>query len=494
MTGVDSSEAERAVRERVGRTVRGKYRIDRVLGIGGMAAVYAATHRNNKRFAIKMLHDEFARNAEICRRFTREGYVANSVGHAGAVAVLDDDVAEDGAPFLVMELLEGHPLEDLLERLGRLPYAFVLGVGEELLDVLAAAHAKGIVHRDIKPANVFVTTAGQLKVLDFGIARMREGQQEQSHTQTGVTLGTPSYMAPEQALGRANLVDARTDLWAVGAVLFRLVSNRLVHEAETLQEALVFAATKPAPSLAVIVPDVPPAIAAIVDRGLAFQKEARFQSAEEMRAATHEAHQALAPGSSSRASLVSFMATLPALAPTLRPPPSGTGAAHGAEGGEFAGHAVTDAGRTPGPVHRQTAPEAETLLAGQVSVATGRRRSRWPLAAGAGALGLAVIGVLLATRGTTGASRGSAPETSSAAAEPVGVAPSRPPAPEPSASQDVGPAMVASASASVAPSTSAFASQVATSKPQGLGVRPAGPKKSTPAATRTGPSKSIYDP
>jgi serine/threonine-protein kinase len=491
MTGVDSSEAERAVRRRVGRTVRGKYRIDRVLGIGGMAAVYAATHRNNKRFAIKMLHDEYARNAEICGRFTREGYVANSVGHAGAVAVLDDDVAEDGAPFLVMELLEGHALEELAERLGRLPYDVVLGIAHELLDVLAIAHAKGIVHRDIKPANVFLTTAGQLKVLDFGIARMREGQREQSHTRTGVTLGTPSYMAPEQALGRVNLVDARTDLWAVGAVLFKLISNRLVHEADTLQEALVFAATNPAPALAAVVPDVPPAIAAIVDRALAFQKEARWQSAVEMRAAVHEAHQALATGSSPRTSLDSFMASLPALAPTLKPPPIDSSAAPHAEYRGVATGAANDTGGTPKVVRSRTAPEGETLLAGQVSVASSGRRLRWPLAAVAGVLGLGAIGLLFAARSTTGASRGSVPEGSSATATPVGAAPSRSPPPEPSASQDVAPAIVASVSASGAPSSSV--SQVAASKPQGLGVRPAGPKTPAPTATRR-PSKSIYDP
>jgi serine/threonine-protein kinase len=286
-----------------------------------------------------------------------------------------------------------------------------------------------------------------------------------------------------------SLVDARTDLWAVGAVLFNLVSNRLVHEAETLQEALVFAATNPASALAAVVPDAPPAIAAVVDRALAFHKEARWQSAEEMRAAVQEA---LATGSLPRPSLVAFMASLPALAPTLRPPPIDEEPARRPEDAESTTEAVNDTGRTPEAARSRTAPEGDTLLAGQVPVASSRRRSRWPLAAGAGALGLGAIGLLFAPRGTTGPSRRSPPESASLTAAAVGAAPSWPPPSEPSASQGVPPSIAASVSASGAPSTSA--SQVAAPKPQALGVRPAGPKKPAPTATRTGPPKSIYDP
>jgi serine/threonine-protein kinase len=150
---MSEDESLTLARARIGNVLRGKYRIDRVLGIGGMAVVYAATHRNKKRFAIKMLHPELSLRENIRTRFLREGYVANSVGHPGAVSVLDDDVAEDGSAFVVMELLDGAPVDVVWERYGkRVPVALALSIGDALLDVLAAAHAKGVVHRDIKPA------------------------------------------------------------------------------------------------------------------------------------------------------------------------------------------------------------------------------------------------------------------------------------------------------------------------------------------------------
>src|SRR5262249_12850382 len=156
-----------------------KWRLDRLLGVGGMAAVYEATHRNKKRVAVKLLHAEFSQNADLRTRFLREGYAANVIEHPGAVSVLDDDVTDAGAAFLVMELLEGETLDQRWERMaGRLPAAEVFGFADQLLDVLAVAHTKGIVHRDIKPENLFVTREGTLKVLDFGIARVFESRQD----------------------------------------------------------------------------------------------------------------------------------------------------------------------------------------------------------------------------------------------------------------------------------------------------------------------------
>src|SRR5262249_25006573 len=143
----------------------------------------------------------------------------------GAVAILDDDTAEDGSAFLVMELLDGAPVDAVAERAGgRLPMAAAIAIARQLLDVLAAAHDKGIVHRDLKPANLFLLRSGQLKVLDFGIARLRDPSPNALATGTGAMMGTPAFMAPEQALGRTADVDAQTDLWAVGATLFKLVS------------------------------------------------------------------------------------------------------------------------------------------------------------------------------------------------------------------------------------------------------------------------------
>src|SRR5580704_12385213 len=142
MTTGKADEVSSRASRRIGTVLRGKYRIDRVLGVGGMAVVYAATHRNKKRFAVKMLHPELSTREDIRTRFLREGYVANSVEHPGAVAVMDDDVAEDGAAFLVMELLDGVGVEQLCEKRGnRLPVSAVLAMSYQLLDVLAAAHS-----------------------------------------------------------------------------------------------------------------------------------------------------------------------------------------------------------------------------------------------------------------------------------------------------------------------------------------------------------------
>ncbi len=278
---------------RVGTVLRGKYTLDRVLGVGGMASVYVATHRNKKRFAVKVLHPELSLRTDIRTRFVREGYAANSVEHPGTVVVLDDDVADDGGAFLVMELLEGETVEERWERSGhKLAPDVVLSIGHQLLDVLASAHAHGVVHRDIKPANLFLTRDGRLKVLDFGIARVRDAASSHA-TQTGAMMGTPAFMAPEQALGKTSQIDALTDVWAVGATLFTLASGRLVHEGESPQAMMVQAATRPAPSLATLLPGLPPVVVEIVDRALAFEREARWPSAAAMRDAIRDGTGAL---------------------------------------------------------------------------------------------------------------------------------------------------------------------------------------------------------
>src|ERR1700679_2748776 len=174
---MDEQEEALSVRAqaRLGTTLRGKYRLDRVLGIGGMATVFAATHRNQAELAVKVLHPELSLREDLKKRFLREGYVANSVKHSGAVMVLDDAIAEDGSAFLVMELLRGGTLETRCEQAAQtLSSRVVTAAVIELLPVLIAAHEKSIVHRDLKPGNLFVTTEGTIKVLDFGIARLRD--------------------------------------------------------------------------------------------------------------------------------------------------------------------------------------------------------------------------------------------------------------------------------------------------------------------------------
>jgi eukaryotic-like serine/threonine-protein kinase len=281
-------------RERVGTLLNGRWRLDQLVGMGGMAAVYAATHRNSKRVAIKILHPELSVDDNARQRFLREGYAANQVGHRGAVAADDDGTTEDGVTFLVMELLEGETIEERsVRRGGTLEAREVLALMDQVLATLVAAHEKGIVHRDLKPENLFLTREGVVKVLDFGIARTRDTAGS-SPSQTQGLMGTPSFMAPEQARGRWEDVDARTDLWAIGATLFTLLSGRFVHRAETANEVLVLAVTERAPSLAQVMPNIAPEVAELVDRALAYERELRFQSASEFRTALHAAHAAIA--------------------------------------------------------------------------------------------------------------------------------------------------------------------------------------------------------
>jgi serine/threonine-protein kinase len=279
-----TTETRNLAEARVATRLDGKWFLDALLGFGGSAAVYAATHRNGKRAALKVLHPHCVADESLRSRFVREGYVANKIGHPRAVSILDDDVAEDGTVYLVMELLEGASLE----KVGRgeappLMVAEVVRIADDLLDVLIKAHAIGIVHRDIKPANLFVTKDGELKVLDFGIARLAEATLDgSSATQTGFMMGTPAFMPPEQARARWADVDGRSDLWAVGATMISLLIARRPRLAETANEELLLAMTSPLPPAASLAPHLPPSVAAVIDRAVAFNREDRFRSAEAM--------------------------------------------------------------------------------------------------------------------------------------------------------------------------------------------------------------------
>ena len=286
-----SDDDLREAKERVGTVLGGKYHIDSVLGVGGMAVVYAATHRNRKRFAVKVLHAELAARRDIRARFLREGYVANSVKHPGVVAVLDDDVDADGSAFLVMELLEGATVDAFGARLeGRLPVREALAVTHQLLEVLTVAHESAIIHRDVKPANLFVCTEGHVKVLDFGIARLRDVAAGVQSTRAGAMLGSPSFMAPEQAQAQGDEIDPRTDVWAAGASLFNMISGQYVHEGDSARQLMIRAATAPARSLLDVAPDSPAAVVELVAKALAFEKSARWDSAAAMREAVARIH------------------------------------------------------------------------------------------------------------------------------------------------------------------------------------------------------------
>jgi serine/threonine-protein kinase len=274
---------------RIGSSLDGKWKLDALLGVGGMAAVYAATHRNGARAAIKLFPFSVTTSAEFAERILREGYLANKIGHPAVVRVLDDHLdREREYAYLVMELLEGETARQRVERTGPMSPIEAARYMIELTECLAVAHDRGVVHRDIKPENLFLTDEGKLKVLDFGVARALDGTSS-SVTRTGAMLGTPAYMSPEQARGRPSEVSARSDLYSAGATLLFLVAGEFLHEGESAQEIMVRAAWTPAKQIRERNLGLPDAIANVIDSACAFEQSDRFQTAREMRAALESA-------------------------------------------------------------------------------------------------------------------------------------------------------------------------------------------------------------
>jgi eukaryotic-like serine/threonine-protein kinase len=188
--------------KRVGTVVDGRWRIDSLLGRGSTAAVYAATHRNGHRATLKILHPALCGEPATIERFLREAGIANAIKHRAIVPIGDDGTTEDGCAYLVLELLDGETLEEIKERDGgRIPLEELAPMADELMSAITAVHAAGIVHRDLKPGNVFITTDKQLKLLDFGTARIFDRAGNSKLSVQGLVLGTPSFMAPEQARG-----------------------------------------------------------------------------------------------------------------------------------------------------------------------------------------------------------------------------------------------------------------------------------------------------
>jgi hypothetical protein len=313
---------------RVGATLRGKWTLEKLLGEGGMASVWVARHKIGRLDAIKILHPLVAASPQLRARFEQEARVVNRFRHPGAVEIRDIDTTEDGSPFLVMELLEGETLAAVMNR-GGVDVAMVLDAADQVLDVLSAAHAQGIIHRDIKPDNLLRLADGRIKVLDFGIARVREGANEEFRTRTGTTLGTVAYMPPEQAKGAE--IDARADLYSVGATMFRMLAGRRVHEADTEAERLAKLVTAPAPSLASVAPGVPEKVCAVVDRALTFDRDRRYPDAATMQSDVRAVKGGAAPAHAVKAAAVAEAPTRaempakpePARTPTVPLPAEG---------------------------------------------------------------------------------------------------------------------------------------------------------------------------
>jgi serine/threonine-protein kinase len=242
-----------------------------------------------------VLHAHLAVVDALRKRFLREGPIGSALAAVGPLCeglpqIHESGALPDGTAYLVMELLEGETAFDRMFRMGTLPVGQVVYIAQKVLDVLAVAHGYGIFHRDLKPENLHLGDDGRFKVLDFGVARVTESLPsyvgdvpEVTITRTGTALGSCQYMAPEQAIGNSAEIDGRTDLFGLGATMYRLLSGRLIHGDRADAELLIAAATQGAPPLLSVAPTLPAPVCAVVDRALAFVKAERYPDAATMR-------------------------------------------------------------------------------------------------------------------------------------------------------------------------------------------------------------------
>ena len=261
----------------VGQLFDGNYEVVRVIGEGGMGRVYEARHTrlHTKRFAVKLLHHELAREPEVVTRFQREAEAASVLTHPNVVGVFDVNTSADGRPYIVAELLEGEELGKYLERLGKLPVAEAVHIVRQVCHALGAAHTAGIVHRDVKPENVFLAGPNAtVKVLDFGISKVAEFSD--GLTKTGTVMGTPDYMAPEQA--RGDRVDARADIYAVGAILYRALTGRKPFDGQDPMAILTAVLTQEPERPSTLEASIPLSLELIVQRTMAKSPNERFSS------------------------------------------------------------------------------------------------------------------------------------------------------------------------------------------------------------------------
>jgi len=266
-----------------GEVLGGKYQIVRRLGEGGMGVVYEAIHaRIEQRVAIKMLLPDVLELPDVVPRFEREARAAGKLRSENTVRVLDVDMSDGGIPYMVMELLDGTDLGKLLDEQKQLPIADAVDYVLQACNAMAEAHAAGIVHRDLKPANLFVTTGRKVKVLDFGISKL-ENDKEARVTATQTVVGTPLYMSPEQVRS-AKHVDARTDIWSLGIILYELLSGRTPFEGSTTAAAAAICIDAP-PPMAQLRADVPAALEQAILVALQKEPEKRFRTVTELASA-----------------------------------------------------------------------------------------------------------------------------------------------------------------------------------------------------------------
>jgi eukaryotic-like serine/threonine-protein kinase len=450
--------------------VIGNYQLVRKLGEGGMGAVYLGHHQLlGRRAAIKVLLPELSARPDIVNRFFNEARAVTSISDPGIVQVFDFGYHADGSAFIVMEYLDGEPLDRRLARLGRLPVYETMRLARQLAISLAAAHAQHIVHRDLKPENVFlvpdaeVASGERSKILDFGIAKLSDEHPGKLKTRTGMLMGTPVYMSPEQCRGLAE-VDHRSDIYSLGCVLFHLLTGRPPFESEAPGDIIAAHIREPAPAPSSRVPDIPPSVDALVLRCLAKAPAERFQSMVEVTGAVGAVLSQLVPGAP-------VVAPSHHLLPTTRMPTGGTPVPPSALApGTAPGHLTpTTLGTSAGQFgsSARTAPPAPP-------VSRDRRVGLWI----AGGLIVAAAGIGIAIVGTSGS--GGAPIASRT--EPV-VSEGARPAGDGSGSPVAGQAgTVPPAAASPPPAGNANPPAAANAPPASPPVAASAPAASPPAA------------
>jgi eukaryotic-like serine/threonine-protein kinase len=434
----------------VGTVIGGSYRITRLIGQGGMGAVYEGVQtRLERRVAIKLMARELSANPEAIARFRREAEVTSQIGHPHIVQVFDFGQAPGGEPYIVMEYLEGEDLEKRIQRMGSLPLAAASHIVRQVASALSATHAKGIVHRDLKPANVFLLAVeGEtdfVKVVDFGISKVRSATTKL--TAALAVMGTPNYMAPEQAAGRINDIDPRTDQWALACIAYELIAGRPPFVGEDVA-SLLYQVIHQAPSpLAAFNPGLPNGVEVVLRRALSKTQAERFPTLTEFSRAFEGAASGKAP---------------PAPAPAHAP---------SAKVSSSAAVAVTTFSGAAG----EAAAPGETLRVRP-------RRHWWLVGVGAAAALGAGAFAMVSRRSPAPATP---PQAATAAPSPAGVVaapPAKQPAPPPAAgAADAGATPIAAAAA---------APQAATKKRRA--PRPAWPPPPGAAAPAAAPAPAAY--
>lgn len=437
----------------LGQTIDGKYRIVRLIGEGGMGAVYEGENvRIRRKVAIKLLHTGVASNAEMVQRFEREAQVAGTVGNDHILEILDLGALPNGDRYMVMEFLEGETLTDRIKARTRLQATDAVNIVRQMLTGLEAAHGAGIVHRDLKPDNIFVlrSKAGVkdfVKIIDFGISKFTEHGASTRMTRTGALMGTPHYMAPEQATGSTE-IDRRTDIYAVGIILYEAVTGRVPFQAETFNQLLFEIALARITPARQIVPELDAAIDSIIMKASARDPAQRFQTCAEFSAALDNWERtgsavSLPPGESIEAIVA---ATVPRTGPF---PVSAGGGMEATLSASTAGGpvpsgsvpGVSSPGRASSPAV-QAAPIQPTLNTWANSSQAGIQKAKPPV------LAATVLGVVLLLGGGTGAyfllRSAPTPAAPAATVSPVEAPPVAPPA-------ETAPEVVPSPAVSVSP-------------------------------------------